>query len=736
MLGLAKPSEGDDKYSVASRESAQTQQTPTSNQGLSNSESILTYQDRVRREKISAYASINKEGDVLDGNYLLNKCVGSGGIGSVWKAYDYELRRFVAIKFLHRHLASHQAIERFSRGARKMAKLDHPFITKVYGNKPKTENPYFVMEFIDGLDLEAAVTKRMVSTAEAVEYVLQVGEALAYAHNEKLIHRDVKPSNVLIDLSRKRPRLADFDLVKADDTEGFTRTSPLGSWLYAAPEAKISGRDVDVRADIYSLAMTFIFALNSGISLEAANDPQAFLAEVGCTESLRSVLEIATSQKREDRYESMDLFLTAIRQAMKEDQTIEPSLQIALRRLRKPELVELASVGSTLLDEYGINVDVLSNVVKRILGIFRGSVDCIVALVNPEIVKFIGIDSTAYPTQWSSEFASQALTEGKPVAQSLLVNQLPHSAIYAPIVHRHHKAKAVLYVKIERQHSDADLKLVELLAKQFVFPIVVEYAFTTLKNIDGCKEIVAGIRGSEFDKDFVSTPHFGVSYSLVDFDSDSSVGGDVFRLRRRKNGNIVVMLADAVGSSLSAAFISLPLISTFDMLLDMDSPLQALVETLNRALTRYNWPRFITALVLEFDFHKNQLLCVNAGHCQPTLLKEGKVLVDSWGGEERNLPLGIVDDAQFGVVSANMKDFDAIFAFTDGLPESMDMNNKLLGESGIARLLRTRPVKYSLDFAPSFTNAVKRRNGKGFDDDVLVALIWWAACDQDVLRKN
>src|SRR5262249_16678639 len=141
------------------------------------------------------------------------------------------------IKVLHTNLAGDpQRRERFFRGAQAMMRLTHPAVTRVLA--PKGEDDgfyYFVMEFIPGGNLREAVLECRVKRKDTLPLILRIGEALAMAHARGMIHRDVKPSNILIDEDCDT-KLTDFDLVNAYDTTGGTRTGALGTVVYAAPE--------------------------------------------------------------------------------------------------------------------------------------------------------------------------------------------------------------------------------------------------------------------------------------------------------------------------------------------------------------------------------------------------------------------------------------------------------------------------------------------------------------------
>jgi eukaryotic-like serine/threonine-protein kinase len=252
------------------------------------------------------------------GTYLLLERTGRGGFANVWRARDDERSQVVAIKVLHTNLAEDSIRrERFFRGAQRMAALDHPGIVRVLD--PHGEDGgfhFFVMEFVSDGDLHQAVLQKRLSAGHVVPLILSVGDALREAHAKGLVHRDVKPANILLEPSGE-PRLTDFDLVAAADTTGGTRTgAALGTFLYGAPEAMAMDRlqDPDARADVYGLGMTALFCLyGAQLPIDVLHDRQTFLRELSCDASIKGVLEQAVAWERDKRFASIEDFCIALR---------------------------------------------------------------------------------------------------------------------------------------------------------------------------------------------------------------------------------------------------------------------------------------------------------------------------------------------------------------------------------------------------------------------------------------
>ncbi len=201
-----------------------------------------------------------------DGRYEIVEPIGAGGFATVWKAWDAEAEGLVALKVLHgHHGADRSRRERFFRGARKMAELHHPHIVRVLESRLEDDGwHFFVMEYVAGGNFEQAVLGGSLSVGRRLAVLLQVGEALELAHRRRAVHRDVKPSNILLDVDGSA-KLTDFDLVRAEDTTGLTATrAMMGTVQFAAPEALESAKEVGPAADIYSLGATAVFAFLGG----------------------------------------------------------------------------------------------------------------------------------------------------------------------------------------------------------------------------------------------------------------------------------------------------------------------------------------------------------------------------------------------------------------------------------------------------------------------------------------
>jgi tRNA A-37 threonylcarbamoyl transferase component Bud32 len=188
--------------------------------------------------------------------------VGQGGMGAVYKARQRDLDRIVALKILPPETARDPTFaERFHREARALARLNHPHIVSVFDSGKSGGLFYFIMEYVDGINLRQAIQGRTISPQQSLAIVPQICDALQYAHDEGVVHRDIKPENILLDL-RGRVKIADFGLARLLGKAGdaFTLTGAnqvMGTPRYMAPEQLEGSHDVDHRADIYSLGVVF-----------------------------------------------------------------------------------------------------------------------------------------------------------------------------------------------------------------------------------------------------------------------------------------------------------------------------------------------------------------------------------------------------------------------------------------------------------------------------------------------
>src|SRR3954467_53304 len=177
-------------------------------------------------------------GTLMGGRVRLEEQVGSGGMSSVYRAFDPTLERHVAIKMMHRDISNDaDQLERFRREARAVAQLNHPHVVTVIDAGEDDGNPFIVFEYIEGETLKERIRRLgRLPVAEAVAYAVEIARALECAHSHMLVHRDVKPQNVLIDADG-RAKVTDFGIARSLDVDGMTITGTImGTSNYIAPE--------------------------------------------------------------------------------------------------------------------------------------------------------------------------------------------------------------------------------------------------------------------------------------------------------------------------------------------------------------------------------------------------------------------------------------------------------------------------------------------------------------------
>jgi serine/threonine protein kinase len=267
------------------------------------------------------------------GRYQILEQLGEGGMATVYKAYDTRLDRYVAIKVIRNDLFGPTLLERmlkrFEREAKALAKLSHPNIVKVLDYGEHNGAPYLVLEYLPGGTLKGQVMGRPIPWQEAVRLLLPIAGALDYAHEQKIIHRDVKPANILL-TEKGQPMLSDFGIAKIlEMKEEFTLTGSgtgIGTPEYMAPEQGM-GREVDARTDIYSLGIV-LYELVTGRKPYTADTPMAVVLKhmtdplprprqyiADLPDIVERVLLKALAKDPQDRYSKISEFADALENA-------------------------------------------------------------------------------------------------------------------------------------------------------------------------------------------------------------------------------------------------------------------------------------------------------------------------------------------------------------------------------------------------------------------------------------
>jgi serine/threonine protein kinase len=268
-------------------------------------------------------------GTVLSGRYKLESKLGSGGMSTVYLARDETLERLVAVKLMHREISDQpDQLERFRRESRSVAQVSHPNVVAVIDAGEDSGYPYIVFEYVSGETLKQRIDRLgRLPLDEAAAYAIEVGRGLAAAHARKLVHRDVKPQNVLID-PEGRAKVTDFGIALSLESDGLTKTGRvLGTTDYVSPEQAM-GKDVDARSDIYSLGVLLYEMLTGnppfeadslvGVAMKHVNEPMPDLQErrPDASSALAAVIERSTLKDPKKRYADMGAMLAELEGAL------------------------------------------------------------------------------------------------------------------------------------------------------------------------------------------------------------------------------------------------------------------------------------------------------------------------------------------------------------------------------------------------------------------------------------
>ena len=290
-------------------------------------------------------------GATVGSRYLLESTIGTGGMATVWRAIDMRLDRPVAVKRLHAaRAADYEFATRFRREAQLVARLSHPNLVRLLDAGDDDDGPYLVLELVDGETLKDRVRREgPLAPQEGARLCAEVADALAYAHAEGIVHRDVKSQNVLL-ASDGRARLTDFGIARLEgaESDGLTRTDVMiGSADYLAPE-QADGRRVDPRTDVYSLGVVLYECLTGDLPFRGEGfvavamqhvsrpmpDPRATTPDVPAY--LAAVARRAAAKDPAERFQSAARLAEALRE---ETGATQPDMGAVLPRADETAVV-------------------------------------------------------------------------------------------------------------------------------------------------------------------------------------------------------------------------------------------------------------------------------------------------------------------------------------------------------------------------------------------------------------
>ena len=305
------------------------------------------------------------------GKYLIETKLGAGGMGQVFKAQHAGMDRTVAIKVIHtKNRLDTQAIQRFDREVKAAARLIHPNVITVFDADHENGLHYMVMEYCEGKDLAALISQQgTLGLKDAVDYITQAARGLQYAHEQGVIHRDIKPGNLLVNKSKK-VKVVDMGLARLQSLNEeekvpmLTATNAImGTFDFMSPEQGLSTRQADARSDIYSLGASLYFLLTGKVMYEGETAfakliahrekpvPKLKLTRPDIPDALETIYQKMVAKNVEDRYQTISEIIIDLASLIiaEEPDTINhtPSVNIKKSELRftfKPAELGLTKV--------------------------------------------------------------------------------------------------------------------------------------------------------------------------------------------------------------------------------------------------------------------------------------------------------------------------------------------------------------------------------------------------------
>lgn len=268
-------------------------------------------------------------GRILNDRYEIVELIGRGGMAYVYKAKDLKLNRFVAVKVLREeYTENEQFIKKFDRESQAAAGLSHPNIVSVYDVGVDGEIYFIVMEFVDGITLKQYLDKKgQLDYEEATNFIIDIAEALKCAHSHQIIHRDIKPHNIML-TKDLMPKVTDFGIARAITSSTITMTNQtMGSVHYISPE-QARGGFVDERSDLYSLGIMYFELLTGQLPFDEESTVTIAIKHIqeditppkqlnpAIPDSVNDVIVRLCQKKPEDRYQNCDELIDDLDQIM------------------------------------------------------------------------------------------------------------------------------------------------------------------------------------------------------------------------------------------------------------------------------------------------------------------------------------------------------------------------------------------------------------------------------------
>lgn len=327
-----------------------------------------------------------EKGQKINNRYEIIRLLGEGGMANVYLAYDAILERKVAVKVLRGDLAhDDKFVRRFQREALSASSLNHPNIVEMYDVGEDNGNFYIVMEYVEGRNLKQLIKKRgKLTLAEVIDIMLQLTEGLSYAHDAYLIHRDIKPQNILI-LENGLVKITDFGIALALNDAQLTQTnSVMGSVHYLPPE-QAAGRGSTIKSDIYSLGILMYELLTGKLPFRGENAVEIALKHMknplpslyrdmdNVPTSVENVIIKATAKNPKNRYVNAREMYDDLKTVLAENRLHEP--RHVYKHIEhetedvKPVVKEEDNIATPIIDEDSPNNHKMNLILGSILGV-------------------------------------------------------------------------------------------------------------------------------------------------------------------------------------------------------------------------------------------------------------------------------------------------------------------------------------------------------------------------------
>ena len=356
----------------------------------------------------------------LHGQLVVERELGRGGMGVVYLARDVMLDRAVAMKVLPPHLAAQEEMrERFLREARTAARLAHPNVVPVYRADEIDGAAFFTMAFVEGEALAERIRDRgPLAATEGVRIFREVAWALAYAHARGVVHRDVKPENILLDRHTGRALVSDFGIARQADATRITQAGlVLGTFHYMSPE-QVSGAELDGRSDVYSLGVVMYQALSGKLPFDGLTAPAVLMAHATkrapplhtiaptVPPKLVAIVDRCLEKRAEDRFPNCEMLADALEDALDAVPTAIQSLPEGM-----PPIVSEAQAAAIWQRAARLQADALQRLEQRHDLMPAEGAQRISSAVPSGGYKLVAVAAAAEEAGISRQYVAMALAE-------------------------------------------------------------------------------------------------------------------------------------------------------------------------------------------------------------------------------------------------------------------------------------------------------------------------------------